>query len=316
MEQSNQKSSKSSNFFSIVKNIFIVLLVLQFAPLVFSGLKTTFEDIFYPKAHVGYLTVNGPITDSSYYIKHIEEFAKSPDIKALFVRINSPGGYSGSSQVIFNELKKFKKNKPIVALIENTGASGAYYIAMAANTIIASPISLVGSIGVFMELPNVKELLTSWKIKFNYVQSGTYKTVGSMVKDLNEQELAYLQSLSDDQYHQFINDVAQSRNLKPETHKAWADGKAFTGNQALKLKLVDKLGSYSDALDELKRLGNIKEEIKLIQPKRASSFLRMLGGDDEFGQDSMSLSDHVAGFMCNVWHKFVTMQAHFNQPLS
>lgn len=307
MESSNEKHSKRLSFSTIIKNIFFIILILQFAPMIFSGLKSTFEDTFSPKAHVGYLTINGFIGDSTYYIKQIDEFSKNPDIKALLLRINSPGGYSGSSQVVFSELKKFKKNKPIVAFIENTGASGAYYIAMAADSIIASPISLVGSIGVFMELPNVKELLTSWKINYRYVQSGTYKTTGSMVKDVNAQELAYLQELSDDQYKQFVHDVAESRKLDAKNHTAWADGKAFTGNQALKLKLVDKLGSFSDALDEVKRIAKIQEEIKLIQPKKASTFARLLG-DDELGQE-MSMADHTACFLSNVWNKFSTLQA-------
>src|SRR3972149_3612260 len=158
MEQ--QKKSGSEKFFALIKNLFWLMLVLQFAPMIFTGLKTTIEDAFFPKAHIGYLPINGFIGESNYYIKCIEAFSKAPEIKGLILRINSPGGYSGSCQVIFNELKKFRTKKPIVAFIENAGASGAYYIAMTANTVIASPISLVGSIGVFMELPNVKELLT------------------------------------------------------------------------------------------------------------------------------------------------------------
>src|SRR3989304_2559274 len=136
------KKTRSENFFAVIKNLFWLLLVIQFAPMVFSGLKTTLEDIFFPKTHIGYLAINGFIGESNYYIKTIEDFAKAPEIKGLILRINSPGGYSGSCQVIFNELKKFRTKKPIVAFIENAGASGAYYIAMTANTVIASPISL------------------------------------------------------------------------------------------------------------------------------------------------------------------------------
>ncbi|MFA5306465.1 MAG: signal peptide peptidase SppA [Candidatus Babeliales bacterium] len=313
MESHNgTQPTKRFSFSTIIKNIFFIMLILQFTPMIFSGLKDMFEDALSTKAHVGYLAVNGFIGDSTYYIKQIEDFSKNPDIKALLLRINSPGGYSGSSEVVFRELKKFKFHKPIVAFIENTGASGAYYIAMAADSIVASPISLVGSIGVFMELPNVKDLLTSWKINYRYVQSGTYKTTGSMVKDLNAQELAYLQELSDDQYHQFVHDVAQSRKLNEKNHKIWADGKAFTGNQALKLKLVDKLGSFSDALDEVKRLIKTKEEIKLIQAKKPSGLMRLFGSDDELGQE-MSLADHTASFLSNVCNKFSILQAK-NMP--
>jgi|WetSurMetagenome_2_1015567.scaffolds.fasta_scaffold70336_3 protease IV len=302
------KRSRSESFFYIIKNLFIILLFLQFAPMILLGLKSSIEEALFPKVHVGYLSLNGPISESNYYIKKIDEFSRNSEIKALLLRINSPGGYSGSCQAIFNELKKFKTKKPIVALIEDMGASGGYYVAMTANTVIASPMSLVGSIGVFMELPNVKDLLSSWKIQYRYIQSGTYKTAGSMTKDVTSDEIAYLQTISDDQYKQFISDVAECRKLVVEDHKKWADGKAFTGNQALKLKLIDKLGSYSDAIAEIKKLLKTDEELKLIQPKRPSNFARLFGGDEDYGQDSISMSDHVAGFLSDVCDKFSAKQ--------
>ncbi len=311
--ESKNKRSRTETFFSVLKNIFIVLLFLQFAPMILSSLKNSIKDSLVAKTHVGYLTINGVIDDSAYYVKKIDEFYKDPDIKALLIKINSPGGYTGSSQIIFNELKRFKKEKPVVALIENVGASGAYYVALAAHSIIASPISLVGSIGIFMELPNVKELLGSWKVSYRYVQSGTYKTVGSMVKDVSNAELAYLQNMSDDQYNYFIKDVAACRNLVLKDHKTWADGKAFTGNQALKLKLIDKLGSFSDALEEVKRLAKIKDEIKLIQPKKPSGFMRLFAGDDETGYDQMSLAGKVAWFLKDVTAQF-SAQQQCSQP--
>lgn len=307
--ESQNKRSRSETFFSIIKNLFILLLFLQFAPSAISGLKTVLVDAMYPKVQVGYLNINGPITDSSFYIKKIDDFAKAPDIKALLLRINSPGGYSGSSQVIFNELKRFKKDKPVVALIENVGASGAYYIAAAATTIIASPLSLVGSIGVFMELPNVKDLLESWKVHYRFVQSGAYKTTGSPVKAISEKELEYLQVLSDEQYNQFITDVAESRNIAIADDKQWADGKALTGTQGLKLKLIDQLGSYNDALNEVKKLAKVEkdEEIKLVHAKKVTGFMKYFADEDDFGQDSVSLSDRVATFLSSVYQK-ITMQ--------
>jgi protease-4 len=309
----NNKRSRSDQFFVILKNIFFIVLILQFVPMIFSGLRSTLEDALSPKKHVGYLTINGPITDSSFYIKKIDEFAKASDIKGLLLRINSPGGYSGTCQVIFNELLKFKEQKPIVALIENVGASGAYYLAASANVIIASPLSLVGSIGVFMELPNVKDLLATWKVKYRYIQSGTYKTVGSAVQEPSAAELAYLQQLSDSQYDQFVQDIAKSRGLEGTDNKTWADGKVFTGKQAFDLKLVDKLGSFSDARDEMKRLLETDEDIKFVHPKKATALMRLIGGEEDFGQDSVSLSDSVATFMSAVYQKF-SMQQSTLQP--
>lgn len=311
----NNKRSRSDQFFAILKNIFFIVLILQFVPMLFSGLRSTLEDSLSPKKHVGYLTINGPITDSAFYIKKIDEFAKASDIKGLLLRINSPGGYSGTCQVIFNELLKFKEQKPIVALIENAGASGAYYLAASANTIIASPLSLVGSIGVFMELPNVKDLLSSWKVKYHYVQSGTYKTVGSAVQELSAAELGYLQQLSDSQYDQFVQDIAQNRNLDGKDHKIWADGKVFTGKQAYDLRLVDKLGSFSDARDEIKKLVHTEEDIKFVHPKKATAFMQLFGGEEDFGQDSVSLADSVSTFLSAVYQKFLMQQATLQPQL-
>lgn len=314
MDGSN-KQSRSDRFYSVIKNIFFIVLILQFLPSLFTGLRSTLEDALSGKVHVGYLSINGPITDTSFYIKKIDEFAKESDIQGLILRINSPGGYSGTCQVIFNELKKFREQKPIVAVIENVGASGGYYLASAANTIIASPLSLVGSIGVFMELPNVKDLLNSWKVQYTYVQSGQYKTVGSAVKDLTAGDQAYLQQLSDNQYDQFVTDIAQIRELDKKDHKKWANGQIFTGNQAIPLKLVDKLGSFSDARDEMKNLLETDQELRLIHPKKASGIMKLLGGDEDFGQDSVSLADSVATFLTAVYNK-VTMSCIARQPLS
>lgn len=190
-------------------------------------------------------------------------------------------------------------------MIENAGASGAYYIATTAHTIIASPMSLVGSIGAFMELPNIKDFLANWKVYVNYVKSGKFKTTGSATKELTTEERAYLQKMADDQYQTFVNDVAQLRHLDVKDQHVWADGQAFSGNQALKLKLIDKLGSYSDAIDDLKKQLKTKEDIKLVHAKKSTSVLRQLiaGGEDEYGAEEMSMSDYVAGFLSSVLAK-------------
>ena len=289
-----RKTSALGNVLGIIKNIFWILLFLQFAPLFLGNIKSTFVDIMSPKVHVGYLTIKGEITDTSFYVKKIDEFAKDDEIQALFLRIDSPGGYSGSSQIIAHELKRFRKSKPVVALIENVGASGAYQIAAAANKIIASPQSLVGSIGTIMQVPNVKELLASWKGRFYQVQSGSYKTAGSPVGDMSDQDLAYLQSLADDHYDLFVKDIAEGRGLDAADHKKWADGKAFTGRQALELKLIDKLGSFNDALDELKEVAHIEDEIKLIAAKKPQGIMQWLSGGDDAGGESQSFTDLIA----------------------
>jgi protease-4 len=301
---SNQgREKKRAGFFDIIKNLFWLLIFLQFAPIIFTNLKTMLEDVVTPKTHIGYLKVDGLISSSSFYLKNIKKFLESDHIKALLVKVNSPGGFPGTSQTIFSELKKFKTKKPIVAFIENVGTSGAYNVALAANHIIAAPSALVGSIGVWLQLPpNVKDLANDWKIKFRTIQSGKYKTSGSPFKPLTPAERAHLQMVSDDSYNQFVADVAQARGLSAKNHTVWADGKVFTGNQAFKLKLIDSIGSREDAVEKLKKEAMIEGEIKLVAPRRPSAFMRMFGGEDA-GDHDASFSSVVASFITDVYSK-------------
>jgi protease-4 len=308
--------SKADVFFKYVKNIFILLIVLQFAPMVLSGLKKIIEDNLFPKVHIGLINISGVLSNATYYEKKIEKFAKSPDIKGIILKIDSPGGLPGTAQAIFNALKKCKEKKPVVTVVENVCASASYYAALASNMIICNPSSLIGSIGVLVALPNVKHLLNNWKIRFDYLQSGSYKTAGSPLKDATEEELTYLQGQADDIYQQFIKDVATCRKISPKDFTVWADGKVFTGNQALKLKLVDKLGSFYDGVSEMKHLLELDEEteIKLIKPTQASSLMRLLGADEEYGIDAhSSLADRFACFASDVYHKFLMHQKN-SQP--
>lgn len=311
MEHQSPQPSKMDVFFKYVKNIFLLLIVLQFAPIVFNGLKTTFQDAASPKVHVGLLNISGVLSDASFYEKKIEQFAKAPEIKGLILKINSPGGYPGTAQEIFNELKKFKAKKPIVVVVENMCTSAAYYIAASGDYIICNPSSMVGSVGVLLELPNVKDLLNSWKIKFNYIQSGDFKTAGSPLKESTKEELTYLQDLANDTYKQFITDVATSRKLSDKDFSTWANGKVFTGNQALKLKLIDKLGSFSDGASEMKKRLKLNEEdeIKIIQPKKTTGLLSMLKDDEEYNMEtSNTLADRLACFASDVYQKFLLHQ--------
>ena len=304
---SNKAGEKKTGFFDIIKNLFWLLIFLQFAPVIFTNLKTMLEDVVSPKTHIGYLKVNGVISDSSFYLKNIKKFLEADYIKALLIQINSPGGFPGTTQTIFSQLKEFKTKKPIIAFIENIGTSAGYNVALASNHIVATPSALVGSIGVWLQLPpNVKGLADDWKIKFRTIQSGKYKTSGSPFKPLTPEERAHLQMVSDDSYHQFVSDVAKARGLSVKNHTVWADGKVFTGNQALKLKLIDSIGSRQDAIEKLKKEAIIEGEIKLVSPRRPSALMRMFGGEDGGNSDS-SFSSVVASFIVNVYGKL----AHF-----
>jgi len=299
----------------LLKTLFFVFLIIQFVPAIFVSTKHLLEEAMVPKVHVGLINVNGLIHDASFYTKRIDAFLKDEEVKGLILRINSPGGYSGCCEAVYNELKRFGKKKPIVAVIENVGASGAYHLAAAAHTIIASPLSIVGSIGVFMELTNIRQLLESWHVHFSYVQSGKYKTVGSMNKDLSPEEQAYLQRLADDQYNCFVRTIAEARKLNPADSATWADGQSFTGRQALQLKLIDKLGSISDGIEEVKSLAALDHDVKLVRIPKSSGLLRQLiASGDEEGGEGLDVAASVASFAHDVTSKWVAQATTCQVP--
>ena len=241
--ENNSTQKRKNNFSTIIKNLFFLLLILQFLPSVFYNLKKQVEKAIQPKTSIGRLNITGAITSSDFYVKQIKKFLKDDDIKALLVKVESPGGVPGSSQAVFEELKKFKKQKPVVVLVENLCASGAYYIAAAADKIIAPASSMVGSIGVYLQLPNLKELAEKWNIKFKFIKSGKFKTTGNPLKDLTDEEERYLQNLADENYYQFIKDVSDARNIDIKENEIWANGKIFLATQAKELSLIDKIGT-------------------------------------------------------------------------
>ncbi len=299
---SDQKTSKLTTFYTFLKTVFVILLILQFVPKLFNNVKSSFDDQLTPKPQIGFLPINGELTSSRVYSRHFEEFEKNEHIKALIVYFEcSPGGFPGTSQAIFQDVLRFKTKKPVVAMVENLCASGAYYIACGADRIVSTPSAIIGSIGVAMRTPNVKELLDSWKIKHILVQSGTYKMAGDPRKDIQPEDVVYLQNMSDDAYNQFVKDVAQQRGLSVEKQADWANGKCFTGNQALALNLIDQVGSHRDAIDLAKMLAGIKEEVKVVSLKKDRTGLqRFVFGDDDGTESEYSAKNSAVGFATEV----------------
>jgi protease-4 len=306
MNTETTPTKKKRSFYDILKYIMIILVILQFAPSVISKMSHSIYEGVAPTSKVGYLKISGSIDDSAFYIKRLKDFEKTDSIKGLLIKIDSPGGFPGSSQAIAQEIRKFKTKKPVVVYVENVCASAAYYIACEANKILATPSSMIGSIGVVMQLPpNVKGFLDNWSVKMNHIQSGIYKTAGSPTKDMSEIEEKYLQDLTNSAYEQFVADVALARGLDEKTQSTWAEGKIFTGTQALNLKLIDKLGSYSDALDMIKELTGITGEVHLVAfKKRPSGIMPLLIGDEDYGTES-SMSSRTAQFLFGVYKNFL-----------
>ena len=209
-------------------------------------------------AEIGVVRISGVILSSRKPIRQIRSLAKDPRIKAIVLRINSPGGAVVPSQDIYEEvLKVRKKGKPVIASIGTVGASGAYYIASACDRIVASSGSLTGSIGVIMELAEFQDLMKKIGIQSEVMKSGALKDAGSPFRPMTPDEKIYLQSVLDEMHQQFISDVAKGRHIPIAVLKPLADGRVFTGHSAMSNHLVDQLGDYQDAVVEATRLAHI-----------------------------------------------------------
>ncbi len=226
---------------------------------------------------VAVLPITGVITDSEATIDQLKKFAKDGSVKAIVLRINSPGGGVGPSQEIFAEVRKLKDKKPVVASLGAVAASGGYYIACGSRKIYANPGTITGSIGVIMQFVNVKELIEKIGVKGFVVKSGELKDTGSPLRDMTPEERQYLQSVIDNVYGQFVRAVAEGRGLDVEAVRKIADGRVFTGEQAKALGLVDALGGQEDAVAEAGRMAKIEGEPRVVlPPKKKVSILDLL----------------------------------------
>lgn len=228
------------------------------------------------------LDLEGTITDSRDFVDLLKEYGDRPNVRAVVIRINSPGGGVAASQEIYEAIRKFKADtdKKVIVSMASVAASGGYYVACAADTILANPGTVTGSIGVIMDWYNYGELLQWAKLKDIVIKSGPFKDAGSSTRPITEEERVYFQSLVDSMYHQFVSTVASNRHLEEEAVLQLADGRVFTGQEAVELGLVDKLGTYQDALDEAALAAGIEGEPNVIRPsKKSVSLLDLLLGD-------------------------------------
>ena len=214
--------------------------------------------------------LQGEILDSRAVIQQLQRYEDSDSVRAILLNIDSPGGGVAVSQEINTAVKRLreKKNKTVVAYLSSTGASGAYYVACAANKIIANPGTVVGSIGVIAEWINYGDLMEWAKLKEIVFKSGEFKDTGSPTRPLTEREKTYFQSMIDDMYVQFVEAVAAGRHLDIQDVRTLADGRVFTGRDAKEKKLIDEIGNFQDAVDLTARLAGISGKPRLIQASR------------------------------------------------
>jgi protease IV len=238
---------------------------------------------------VGIIEVKGTITDSKKILKDLRAFAEADHIKAVVIRIDSPGGAVGPSQEIFDAIKTLKAKKKVVASMGSIAASGGFYIAVAAEKVFANPGTLTGSIGVIMQTPDVSGLMKWANVSMNTITAGKMKDSGSPFRPITDEERAYFESVLGDVHSQFIEAVAEGRKMTVDEVKPWADGRVFSGRQAKNAKLVDELGGIEAAIAEAGKMGGIKGEAKGEYPRSEKKFLRELLGDDELGSTAQNV---------------------------
>ena len=237
---------------------------------------------------VAVIDITGTISRTETIIDQIHQYRDDQAIKAIVLRINSPGGSVAPVQEIYSELKKLEK--PIVASMGSTAASGGYYIAAIADEILANPGTLTGSIGVIMQFTKLKGLYEKIGLEQQVVKSGKFKDTGSPVRDMTDEERELLQATLDDVHDQFIDAVFEGRqeHLTREEIVALADGRIFSGQQALEHKLVDQLGNLPDAIDRAGELGGISGKPRVVRTKRKTSMLeRVLGSTGKENLDRL-----------------------------
>jgi protease-4 len=225
---------------------------------------------------VAIVEVEGVIIDAERTVQELEAEVADASVRAIVVRIQSPGGVVAPTQEIHDAIRRARaRGKPVVASMGSVAASGGYYLAVAADRIIANPGTLTGSIGVIMQLVELEGLLRKVGVRYEVVKAGRFKDVGSLSRPLREDERAVLQTLLDDMYEQFVTAVAEGRGLDRGVVAALADGQVYTGRRAKELGLVDELGGLDEAVRVAGELGGAPDP-RVKRPRRGSRWLDLL----------------------------------------
>ncbi len=241
---------------------------------------------------VALVRIEGVLASSDRIVKELDDYADDSSVRAIVLRIDSPGGGVVPSQEIYDAVQRVRKaGKKVVVSMGSVAASGGYYVAAAADKIVANPGTLTGSIGVKMEFANIEKLLQKIGIRGVVVKAGTYKDVGSPYRDMTDAERKLLQGVIDDVHDQFIDAVARGRHLPVAQVRALADGRIFTGRQALALKLVDRLGDLDDSIQYAGELAGIKGKPRVVEKKKKLPLLDYLKDET---------ATWVAGVLTNV----------------
>lgn len=261
-------------FFSSIVSVSAIVISL----IVVMGIKySTQDDISDAEEKVGVVEVKGYIADTQDTIQDIRRYREDKSVKAIVIRIDSPGGGVGPSQEISREILRTLQDKKVIASLGAVAASGGYYIASAASGIVANPGTITGSIGVIMGFTDIQGLLQKIGVTPVVVKSGEYKDIGSPVRTMTDSERTLLQTFSDQVHRQFITAIAEGRHLEYEKVASVADGRILTGENAHELGLVDRLGNLEDAIAWAGEMGGITGKVSAVYAKdKKHTFIKRL----------------------------------------
>lgn len=261
-----------------IKKVCIFITLFFLALIAISAIFTLVHKEMPTRERVALIRIEGPILSSERVVEEIKRHVKDRSIKAIVMRINSPGGGVVPSQEIYDEVKRAAQKKPVVVSMGAIAASGAYYIASPASKIIANPGTVTGSIGVIMEVPNIEELMQKVGIKTEVIKSGEYKDMVSVFRGIRPKERKILQGVMDNVHKQFITAISESREMALDEVIKIADGRIFTGQQAVNAGLVDELGSLEHAIRVAAEMAGIKGEPEVVIKKEPPPLLDLLRG--------------------------------------
>jgi protease-4 len=240
---------------------------------------------------VGLVEIVGEIADSEPVVDQLERLERDASVHAVVLRLDSPGGGVAASQEMYEAVRKLRDGgKPVVASMAGVAASGAFYVACAADSIVCNPGTLTGSIGVIMSFPNTEELFRKVGLKLEVVKTGKFKDVGSIWRPMTDDERKLLQDVLSNVYDQFIDAIVEGRSLNREDILPYADGRIFTGDQALDYGFVDRLGDLDDAINMAAKLGGIRGKPSIVRKERRGGSLL------DFLDQKMNQVGEVAGF--------------------
>ena len=264
-----------------------VALAFFVVNLALSGDRLTFSSL---RGRVGLVEIVGGIEESESIVDQLARHERDASVRAVVIRLDSPGGGVAASQEIYEAVRRIREEgKPVVASMAGVAASGAYYVACAADSIVCNPGTLTGSIGVILSFPNTEELFRKVGIKLEVVKTGKFKDVGSMWRPMTEDERKLLQDVLSNVYDQFIDAIVEGRSLAREDVLPYADGRIFTGEQALDYGFVDRLGDLEDAVELAAKMGGLPEHPSVVRRERRRA------GLFEFFDEKLNQVGQVAG---------------------